>query len=249
MIEAQDLRFSYGNEPFIEIDGLKLENGCLTAILGLNGSGKTTLLKLLSGIEKPKEGRVFADGDDLSLMTSTEIARRIAYFPQNRPIPDMTALDAVLLGRYPHSRRVTEEDKRIAEHSLGLMGASELSDRRMKQLSCGERQRVYLATTLSQSTDNCLFDEPSNFLDMQTVFFMMKTLTEMKLTKCVVCVFHDVQNAFQYADRIMIVKNGRIFDDGSPQAVYENKSVEAALGVGLRRWDNRGDITYAVRPL
>ena len=104
--------------------------------------------------------------------------------------------------------------------------------------------------TLAQNSGNCLFDEPSNFLDSATVFEMLSVLQGLKERgKCVICVFHDLSAAMEYADRIIIVSDGRNFDSGTPEEIYENKSIEAALGVSLFRFEKDGKNIYCTRPL
>lgn len=243
MIRIKDLEFSYGTKPFTQIPDLTLHDGQLTAILGANGSGKTTLLRLISGTEKPHRGNVKTDGVRPS-------AKRLSYFPQDRPVPDMTAFDTVLLGRYPYGSGRSDSDMVKAEECMKRTEALAFSSRNMKTLSCGERQRVYLAMALAQDADNMLFDEPSSFLDMHTVFFMYGIMSELKNQgKCVVSVFHDIQNALTYADRLIIMKDGRIFSDGAPYQVIADKSIEEALGVRAVEMEHEGETVYLIKPL
>lgn len=248
MIEIKNLSFSYGNTPFIEDLNLSLENGTLTALIGENGSGKSTFLKLIAGTESPTAGNVILDGKDIRKTPAADRAKRLSYFPQSRPIPDMSALETAVMGRYPYTRgkfRTPKEDIRIAEKAMERMGISHFSERNMQTLSFGERQKVYLAMLLAQDAPNCLFDEPTNFMDISAKFSMLETLLSMKAEgKCILCVLHDISLAMQYADRIIVMKNGSVFADGTPDALFENGAVANAFGVCIERYGK----TFAVLP-
>ena len=235
MIEIRDLSFSYGVTPFVQSLSLTLENGSFTALIGENGSGKSTLLKLITGSEKPASGEIFIDGVNIRTAKKRELAKKLSYFPQSRPTPDMRAEEVVLMGRYPYTRGFFSTPQKDREKVLSAMrsvGVSAFAERNMQTLSFGERQKVYLAMLLSQETENCLFDEPTNFMDISAKFMMLEMLSALRSEgRCVLCVLHDLSLAMRYADRVIVMKNGAVFADGAPKTLYESGAIDKAFGV------------------
>jgi iron complex transport system ATP-binding protein len=133
----------------------------------------------------------------------------------------------------------------IAREAMVSAGAAQLCDRNMNTLSYGERQKVYLAMQIAQRADNCLLDEPTNFLDVSARFSLLDTLLTMRDGgRCVVCVLHDVSLALAYADRIVTLVGGKVFFDGTPEEQYMSGRLSEALGVEIERCGS----TYAVLP-
>ncbi len=252
MIDIQNLSFSYNGKPFMKNLHLFLANGSLTALIGENGSGKSTLLKLLMGIEKASDGTILADGKNMKEMSRSERATLISYFPQSRPIPDMTALDVVLMGRYPYTYkkfRIPNDERQFCLQMMEKMGVANFAERNMQTLSFGERQKIYLVMQMVQDTSNLLLDEPTNFMDISAKFSMLSALSEIKNQgKCVFCVLHDISLAMQYADRIIVMKDGRIFADGSPDALDRNGLIAKAFDITIKRYEHDGKYAYLILP-
>ena len=252
MIEIKNLCFSYADAPFTEHLSLTIHDGALTALIGENGSGKSTLFKLITGGERQKSGDILLDGMNMRGMKRREIAHILSYFPQSRPTPDMRVCELVLMGRYPFSSAIasaTEKDQALAHAAMEKMAVLPFAERNLHTLSFGERQRVYLAMLLAQDTQTCLFDEPTNFLDISAKFSMLDALTDLKNEgKCVFCILHDLSLAMRYADRLIVMKDGNLFADGTPDALYKSGAIEKAFGVHLARLEQNGEIVYAVLP-
>ena len=252
MIEIQNLSFSYGAHPFLQSLSLTLKNGSFTALIGENGSGKSTLLKLIAASEKPSVGNILVDGVDIHATKKRELAKKLSYFPQSRPTPDMRAEEVVLMGRYPYTRgffSTPQKDREKALSAMRAVGVSAFAERNMQTLSFGERQKVYLAMLLAQETENCLFDEPTNFMDISAKFMMLEMLSTLKSEgKCVLCVLHDLSLAMRYADRIIVMKNGAVFADGKPKTLYESGAIDAAFGVRTIHREENGIDVYTFLP-
>lgn len=250
MIEIKNLSFSYGSATFIDNINLSLFDGSLTAIIGENGSGKSTLLKLISGELKAEGGNILVDGKDMRKLNHRESAKILSLFPQGRSVPDMTALELVSLGRYAylsHSPFTPKDEEQIALSALEYVGASQFASISLKRMSFGERQRVYLAMQIAQDSQNLLLDEPTNFLDIRAKFSMMDTLLRLRSSgRCLVCILHDIPLAMRYADRIIVMKNGTIFAEGTPEELYENEKISKAFGVNIYKYDENGFPVYSV---
>ena len=249
MIEINNLSFSYGSSPFIDSVNLRFFDGSLTAIIGENGSGKSTLLKLISGELCAKEGAVILNGKNQKSLSQRETAKILSYFPQGRTVPDMTALEIVSLGRFACGFKDKKAEKEISLSALEYVGASKFADISLKNMSYGERQKVYLAMQIAQNAQNCLLDEPTNYLDISAKFSTMDTLTKLRDEgKCVVCVLHDLSLAMRCADRIIVMKSGKIFADGTPTELYENERIAHAFNISLERVTSNGEISYVANP-
>ncbi len=184
-------------------------------ILGPNGCGKTTLLRAVNGI-LPFRGEITACGYDVSRAKRNDIARHMAYMSQmNTVYFAYSVYDTVMMGRYSHHRGVLTQtdakDKDAVEESLRRTGMWELRDRALTELSGGQLQRVMLARAFAQSPEIILLDEPMNHLDIKYQIELMDYLDEWvrQGDRCVVGVLHDINMAFSFADKIMLLEGGR----------------------------------------
>jgi iron complex transport system ATP-binding protein len=170
MLRAESVSFGYDGGFTLSDASVAITAGSLTGLLGPNGCGKTTLLKLLSGVLRPRSGRVMLGDRVLSSMTRRELARHVASVPQEtHPAFDYTVMEMVLMGRHPHLSAFQLEgpaDFEIARQALDATGTRHLADRNYMTLSGGEKQRVVIASALAQSTEVLLLDEPTASLDL-----------------------------------------------------------------------------------
>jgi iron complex transport system ATP-binding protein len=232
---------------FSYLDGLVLHNidlsvkaGEMVGLLGPNGSGKTTLLKLASGILKPTQGEIKLDGSSLSQLSRKSIARNIAVVPQQFHIPfAFTASEVVMLGRTPFLRPLAEEteaDRRLVNNALELVGIRELAQRRFDELSGGERQKVILAMALAQQPTLLLLDEPTVHLDIthqiETLELVKRLNVEEGLT--IIGAMHDLNLAALYFDRLILLKEGRVWADGTPNQVLTETKISEVFSASVR---------------
>ena len=212
-LSVEGLAFSYNGRRILDDISFTLSRGELLAVVGVNGAGKTTLLKCLGGILRPERGKVFIDGRETSGMDRTERARRIAYVPQRYTDADITVFDAVLLGRRPHMGwSLAEEDLRITEDVLQALGLDSMALRPLSTLSGGEIQKVVIGRSLAQEPDLLLLDEPTSNLDLKAQMEIMSILTRVAQQSglSTIAVMHDINTALRFADRFLMVKEGRI---------------------------------------
>ena len=238
MLEIQNLTAGYGGEPVLEDICLTIPRGKLTVIAGPNGCGKSTLLKAVAGI-LPAEGKVLLGGQELQDLSSRERARRIAYLPQNRQIPEITAGRLVLHGRFPYlsyPRRYRRSDEEIARKAMETLGIWDLADRNLNALSGGQRQKVYIAMALAQDTPVVLLDEPNTFLDISHQKQMMDLAGQLASAgKSVVMVLHDLPLAMEYADVLAVLSRGGVLTWGTPEEVCRSGKLREAFGVEIKK--------------
>ena len=253
VLQTQDLSFSYQDKCILQDINLTFEKGCMTAILGPNGSGKTTLLRLLSGLLTPDAGTVTLGNKPLHALSRKMRAQKIAFLPQDRPVPDIPAEMLVSHGRYPHlglARKRTEADRHIIENAMAHTGAADYADRPLPSLSGGERQRVYLAMLLAQDTDILLLDEPTTYLDARHKFEMIDLLRQLADSgKTVIAVLHDLPLALSAADRVILLENGTCAAVGTPESLCRDGALERVFGVHIGRTELNGHTVFVELPL
>ena len=235
-ISAQNLSYEIQAETLLEGVDLHADRGQLVGLIGPNGAGKSTLLRTISGILNYREGTVRLDGDDLKSLSSRDIAAGLALIPQIAPYTHgFTSIELVLMGRYPHLGRFQiegKEDDRIARDSMRLTRTEQFADRTLDTLSGGERQRVFVSRALAQQPRVLLLDEPTSNLDVLhqlKVFDLVRQLIDDGLTA--VAAIHDLNMAARYCDRLVLLKNGRVLAEGSPEEVLVPETMESAFGV------------------
>ncbi len=237
MLEVDGVEFSYDSVAVLKEVRFEVEGGEVVAILGPNGAGKSTLLKCISGILKPRKGLVMVEGSPLESLGPQELAKRLGYVAQINVGNFMTVFDAVLLGRKPYiGWGAGEEDIKLVEEALKLVGLEKLSLRRTNELSGGELQRVMLARALVQEPRILLLDEPTNNLDLRNQLEVMKLVSEITHQRDIatIVVMHDINLSLRYADKFLVMKEGIIYAEGrreviEPQLVKEVYGIEALV--------------------
>jgi len=237
MIELKNISFSYYGKKILDGITLDIREGELCGIIGPNGCGKTTLIRLLSRMTSPEGGEIKLNGIPYTDISRKEFARSVSYFPQGRPIPDMTAEELVAHGRFPYTSggRLSAADKIAIDAAFDGAECSEFRHRSLRELSFGERQRVYMAMLLAQDARFAFLDEPTTYMDISNQFAMLSLLRRMSGGGCgVATVLHDVGSALKFCDRIVVISGGRIAFDGSPNAAVASGSISEIFGVGCR---------------
>ncbi len=236
---VRDISAGYDKKTVLENVSFSAEKGSVTAILGPNGSGKSTLLKVISKIITPYKGEIVLDGEDLFSLSRVENAKKVAYLPQSRNTSDIKVSSLVLHGRFPYTgypRRYTKEDYKKVDEALEKMGLLDKKDTLVSSLSGGERQKVYIAMCLVQETDVILFDEPTTFLDISRQFKVLSEAKELaREGKCVIVVLHDIIQALETADKIVVMKDGRTVAEDTPEAVYSSGILDSVFDIKIRK--------------
>ena len=211
----------------------------LVAILGPNASGKSTLLKMLAGIVKPLSGRIEVDGAEVGTLDLRTRAQKIALVQQESEVLfPLRVWEYVLHGRYPYGRRLrfeSDEDCLLAGNALAQVGAAELRDRWMDQLSGGEKQRVILARALAQQPSLLLLDEPTQHLDIGGKVELLRRLRRLadESRYTVLVVTHELNLAAEFSDRIVLLHKGKCLRVGAPAEVYDRDLLEEVFEAPL----------------
>lgn len=238
MIEIKGLRAGYRNTEILHGIDTRIPDGKITVIAGPNGCGKSTLLKTIGGIHPFRRGEVCIGGQNLAQLDPVMRARLVAFLPQDRRIPAISVERLVLHGRFPYlsyPRRYRGEDLEIARRAMRTVEIEDLAQRSVALLSGGQRQKAYIAMALTQDTPVILMDEPTTYLDIAC---QMQTMEQCRLLaesgKTVVMVLHDLPLALKYADHLVVMADGRILNQGPPDAILESGVLERAFGVCVR---------------
>ncbi|TFD76356.1 ABC transporter ATP-binding protein [Cryobacterium sp. Sr8] len=230
-----DVSFAIDGVSILEDVSAVIPAGTVTGLLGPNGAGKSTLLRLIAGLQTPDAGTVRLGGTVVASLPRREAARRIALLEQSAaPSVDLSVLEVVLLGRIPHRSRVLgsfggDDDQRVAEHSLAMVGAEGLTDRQWHTLSGGQQQRVQIARALAQSPSLLLLDEPTNHLDVSAQLSLLGQVRRLGLTS--VMALHDLNLAAAYCDQILLLHHGRLVASGTPEEVLRPSVIADVYGV------------------
>jgi iron complex transport system ATP-binding protein len=234
-IATRQLSCGYQGRAVLEDLNFDLMAGSVVALLGPNGSGKSTLLKTLSKTLPALGGEVFVEGDPLASLGYRELARRLAYVPQQEThVFAFTVREVVLMGRLPHSDRLREtaEDYRAAEAAMVAADCHHLADRPVTELSGGEGQRVLIARALAQETRLLLLDEPTAHLDVSHQVTVGRLLRDLAASGYAVLVaVHDLNWASTFADAGFLLHGNRIALDAPIADILRSDLLEQAYGV------------------
>ena len=238
MLRGENISFSYvRDKAFIENLNINIPKGKITTILGPNGSGKSTLLSILSTYNKPSKGDVFIGDKNLKTLKTKEIAKLIATVHQHNESPeDLDVKTLISYGRVPHHKHGSnkkDEDEKIINWAISSTNLDDIKDKKVMSLSGGQRQRAFIAMALAQKTDILLLDEPTTYLDIfhqiEVLDLVKKLNEEYKMT--IVMVLHDINQAIKYSDNIVIMKNGKIIEEGKPENIINEKTIKTVYNV------------------
>lgn len=226
MIQVKEIRGGYGEKEVIRGISLEVKQGEFLGILGPNGSGKSTLLKMISGMLAPESGEVRLSGQLVQSYLPKALAQKMAVLPQKTDQAfSFTVEETVQFGRYPYQKgwlqSVTREDMQVVNKVMEQTDVVQFKDQSIHELSGGEQQRVYLAQALAQQPEYLLLDEPTSFLDLayqkDLLDLIKEETTSSRLT--VIGVFHDVNIASLYCDRLLLLDEGKTEMVGLPHHV------------------------------
>ena len=253
IINIEKLNYSYGRKEVLKELSLDIDENKLTGIIGPNGCGKSTLAKnIIKYINGKFESFKIMD-TDIRELTHKKIAQLISYIPQKSIIiPNISVFDYVLLGRFPLLKNswdnYSEQDYEIVEKNINLLNIRELKDRNIETLSGGELQKALLARALAQEAKILLLDEPTSALDLNNAVEFMKILKNISIQKkiSVIIIIHDLNLASLFCDSLIILKDGRFIEKGSPKEVINEENIKSVYNLDCKVCYNENDKPYII---
>lgn len=238
-LAVKGLGHCYGQRTVLDAVSFSVQEGEFFIIIGPNGSGKTTLVKTISGTLQLQRGQIEILCRPIQSYSGKALARSVAVVAQAPPsdIP-FTVADVVLMGRSPHLSLLEIEklkDLELAERAMAFTNVQHLAGRRFDQLSAGERQRVFIARAICQQPRIIVLDEPTAPLDLAHQIHVMDLLERLRMEGkiTVIMVSHDLNLAAMYADRLLLLKEGKVVSVGKPEEVLTFETLEQAYGCVL----------------
>lgn len=239
LIEAFGIRFGYQGRDILKGITISLLPGELVGLLGPNGAGKSTLIKVLSKVLRPIAGDVYIEGMDLEELSFRDVAKKIGIVPQETVLDySFTVYDVVMMGRNPYISRFrgeTKLDENIVMDAMRLTNTIDFADRPITELSGGEKQRVILARALAQQPKILLLDEPTSHLDISYQIEMLNLIKGLVREKDIgaLAALHDPNLASQFCDKIILMKDGLIYDFGPPREVLTSANLKEVFNVDV----------------
>jgi len=236
MIELKDVSLGYNRRPVLTGINLQVSSEEIVGLIGPNAAGKSTIIKGINRLVRLFAGQILLNNTDITTIDRKALARLLATVPQNPTLPAaFTAFELVLMGRTPHLGLLRYEgikDIAIVRQAMEVTQTDYLAKRRIGELSGGERQRLVIARALTQQPKVMLLDEPTASLDInhqiKTLNLMKRLCREQKLA--VIIAQHDLNLAAQYCDRVILLNQGEIYAQGTPQDVITTQNIKAVYG-------------------
>ncbi len=243
-VEVENISFSYGKHQVLSDVTMNAKEGEIVYLLGPNGSGKSTLLKCILGVLKPQKGRIIINGSEISSLDWLEIAKLIGYVPQviEHTFP-MTVFETILIGRLPHLTWTPKpSDLEAIRSIMEILNIEEMAWKSLNELSGGQRQKVFLAMALAKESSILLLDEPTSNLDLNNQLEVMDIISDLVRNQGVIAIvaLHDLNLALKYADKVVVMKNGKVVTNGKPTEVLKEDVIEYVYGVkAVVKYENK----------
>jgi len=252
ILRMKQVDLNYGETNVLRNISLAIHPGEVVGVVGPNGVGKSTLVNAFSGVHRPHAGNVLLHDRDVYRLSPELRAREIAVVAQASAVPQaFTALEVVLMGRTPYLGWLGKEkaaDYALALQGLQRTGTAELAQRRMGEMSGGERQRVFIARALAQTPSVLLLDEPTAHLDLRHQDEVLKLVRSLALQEhlAVLLCLHDLNLVSRFTDRVALLSDGAIRRLGNPAEVLQPDILAEVYGLEIHVVDHPLDGTPLV---
>lgn len=234
-ILVKSLFQGYDGKAVIEDINFQADTGEVLAILGPNGSGKSTLIKTLCNLHNPMAGEIYLDDKNIKDHSNEELSKILGYVPQYCGYTQFTSvLDTVLMGRKPYIQwDYSEKDLDIAEQAMMKTNIIDIASKFVNEISGGQLQRVIISRALCQQPKFYMFDEPTSSLDLRHQIETMKIMREIihSGNSGMIIALHDLNLALRYSDKILMLKDKKIYSYGTPEEIITSKSIKDVYGV------------------
>ena len=235
-VAIRSLTAGYRGRKVLDRVTARIPSRRITAIIGPNGAGKSTLLKTLAGLLEPMEGEILVDARRVSARELRRVTGYVPQSPQGRPLLRVIEYVAAAHVLARGGWRIRDEDIEAAEWALEMLGIEGLADRRLDELSGGQRQLVDIAHALAKKPRILLLDEPISALDIRRQIEVLETISRLRREGVTIAtVLHDLNAVLDYADHAILLWNGRVVREGVVQDVLDERLLEKVYGVKLRR--------------
>ncbi|MGU3412812.1 ABC transporter ATP-binding protein [Enterobacteriaceae bacterium C34A] len=240
-LRLEHVSAGYGPKLIIEDIHVAIPHGKLTALVGANGCGKSTLLSTIARLLKPQSGCVWLDGKQIHQQPTKAVARQLGILPQSPVAPEgLSVFELVSRGRYPWQgmlRQWSDADERAVEEALKVTGTQALAHLPVESLSGGQRQRCWIAMALAQQTPVILLDEPTAWLDLRYQVEILELLQHLTRDhgRTVVVVLHDLNFAVGYADRLLLMKQGKLHTTLEQSGACSPEIIQEIFGVSVQK--------------
>jgi iron complex transport system ATP-binding protein len=229
ILKIENLLIAYGDKVILENISFAAKEGEFLGIIGPNGTGKSTLIKAITELIDIKGGKITINGRDNREISKRDRAKLIAVVPQEFSIDfEFNVFDIVMMGRNPHmygKKKTGENDLDIVKEAMIMTNTWQLKDRLFNELSGGEKQRIIIARALAQQTRIILLDEPTAHLDIhhQLEILELVRMLKDKRNLAIIAVLHDINMAARFSDRLILLNEGKIVVEGTPEEVIDGK--------------------------
>jgi len=255
LMKLENISFAYETLPVLRDLSISIRENDFIGLIGPNGSGKSTLLKIMGALLKPDSGSIQFKESLLSRINKKLFAQSVSWIPQDHPMVfPFRVSEIVLMGRHPYLSPLSfesEEDFEITRRAMETTMTSQFADRYFNEISGGEKQRVMIASALAQNPEMMLLDEPTASLDLKyqiQILSILKNLNaEHKMT--LIMAMHDLNLASKFCNRLILVNEGQIVRDGTPEQVLEKNILEQVYGIEVDLVSNTIDGSIMVHPV
>ena len=247
ILSVSDIHYEIDHHALLKGVSLDIPRGSFVGIIGPNGSGKSTLLKTIYRANKASAGCVYLNGREMERMSNREIARQMAVVAQENQVNfDFSVMEIMMIGLY--SKRTlleknTANDTKLCEEALASVGMLGFKNRSFLSLSGGEKQKVLIASAFSRNPELIVLDEPTNHLDVGYQFLILDIMKSRKDVTIFTSI-HDMNMAMQYCDKIIAIKDGRVFCTGTPEEVLTTENLKELFRVKAEIQKEQGKLPY-----
>lgn len=242
-IIINELEFFYPSAQILKGVTTEINQGNFVVLFGPNGSGKSTLMKCMNKVLNPQVGYVEVDGKSVENYSHLDLAKKIAYVPQNEvKVTGIKVFDMVLSGRKPYiSWKPSDKDYNIVKEVIESLKLEHIAMKDISELSGGQQQMVYIARAIAQEPKILLLDEPTSALDVKhqlEIMQLLKSLSDKGIT--IIVTLHDINLATKYAHKYLMLQNGKLFAEGGKEILTE-QHLEGLYGVKVKILHDKED--------
>ncbi|MDR1663101.1 MAG: ABC transporter ATP-binding protein [Endomicrobium sp.] len=239
MVQIKNIYAGYFDREVLKNISFDVKQKDFFGIIGKNGAGKSTLLKIFSNLLKSYKGDIFIDNKNLASFKSRELAKRLSFLPQHSDMSlPFSVFEFIMFARFPYMNMFkfpSKNDYKAVEKAIDFLDISNLSERKVIELSGGEKQKVLIAQVLAQETDIIVFDEPTSHLDIGSQNNILKLFVNLneKHNKTIILTLHDLNAAGEFCNKLLLLENGFVCRCGTPKEVLNYKDIERVYNTSV----------------